>query len=426
MSDEFEKKSGSKKGILVFLIVILLIAAVAGGIYLIKQKKTGEPEAIVEKTVNSLFETTEKTSEKPVRVGMEITASVTGSDANVKLVNSILKEIKLKTTTEIDVSKKLFNSNVVIAYSDEDIINASAFFQDEKVYLYLKDLYSKYIEINEDVFEDMGVDLESSFDLEKFDVEEFTESFQKIVVNKLKEKDISQEKVELNGANVQKTSLKLTSKDIMEIARDVLKEFNKTQKNDDIEDLIEDLEDEIEEAEKDTSIYAKVDIYTKGGNNDVVKISIAFVEEDQMAIVIDGEKESDKQTVINILVNEDDSNLNDAKKVADITITEESDSKGTIVVKAEIEGITATLNIAYTVEEGITVSPAKVSNSIVITDMTEKDLKEILTNAKKNEFLKALIEQIGGSDIFDYVDEDTKAYTEPHTVDEEEEYEYSY
>ena len=425
MSDEFEKKSGSKKGLLVFLIVIVLIAAVAGGIYVIKQKKTGEPEAIVEKTVNSLFETTEKTSEKPVRVGMELTASVTGSDANVKLVNSILKEIKLKTTTEIDASKKLFNSNVIISYSDEDIINASAFFQDEKVYLYLKDLYSKYIEINEDVLEDMGVDLESSFDLEKFDVEEFTESVQKIVVNKLKEKDISQEKVELNGSNVQKTTLKLTAKDIMEIARDVLKEFNKTQKNDDIADLIEDLEDEIEDAE-DTGIYAKIDIYTKGANNDVVKISIAFVEEDQMALVIDGEKKSDKQTVINILVNEDDSNVNDAEKVADITITEESDSKGTIVVKAEVEGITATLNIAYTVEEGITVTPAKVSNSIVITDMTEKDLKEILTNAKKNEFLKALIEQMGGSDIFDYIEEDTRTYTEPQNVEEETESEYSY
>ena len=404
MSDEFEKKSGSKKGLLLTLVVIVLIAAVVGGIYILKKKKTGEPEAIVEKTVNSLFETTEKTSEKPTRVEMEFTASVSGNDANVKMVNSILKEIKLKTTTEMDLSKKIFNSNVVVSYSDEDIINASAFFQDEKIYFYLKDLYSKFIEIDEDTLEEMGADLESSFDFEKFNAEEFTESVQKIIVNKLKEKDISQEKVELNGSNVQKTSLKLTTTDMMEVARDVLKELNKTQKNEDIADLIEDIEDELKE-EQDTSIYAKVDIYTKGANNDVVKMAISFIEEDEMAVVIDGEKKSDKETVINILVNEDDSNVKDAEKVADITITEDSKNSGTIVAKAEIEGVTASLNVKYKVEEGITVSPAKITDSILITEMKEKDLQEILSNAKKNEFLKAFIEQMGGSDIFDYVEE---------------------
>ena len=58
-----------------------------------------------------------------------------------------------------------------------------------------------------------------------------------------------------------------------------------------------------------------------------------------MALVIDGEKNTDKETIITISLNEESSDVEKVEKVAEVTINKEDKNSGTVTLKVEIEGV---------------------------------------------------------------------------------------
>ena len=161
MEEEFEKKSTKKVGIIVAVILVLLVAAIMGAIILISNKK---PAKIFSKNVEEVFEMTDKELEdvNAGRVELELTAEVKGSNPQVKAMNGILSALKLKVISEYDENQKYFNENVIALYDNKEAINVSAMIQNDKMYFYLKDLFDKYIELDEEYLED--IDLSAIFE----------------------------------------------------------------------------------------------------------------------------------------------------------------------------------------------------------------------------------------------------------------------
>ena len=140
MEENFEKKSNKKIGIIIAVILILVILAiVAGGLVFLNNNK--KPEKIFAKTVEDMFQMSEEEANaRTAKVGLELSADIESTDPEIKAMNQILNAIKINFTTEMDLDKKILNANILATYDDEQIVSLDGLIQDEKLYVYLRDL----------------------------------------------------------------------------------------------------------------------------------------------------------------------------------------------------------------------------------------------------------------------------------------------
>lgn len=399
MEENFEKKSTKKVGIIIAVIVILLIAAAVGGVIYLNSTKN--PEKIFAKTVEDMFEMTEKENAKSGKVELELSADIEANDPEIRAMNEFLKEIKLKSTTEIDVDKKILNENLTATYNGEQVISLDALVQNETMYLYLKDIYSKYIELNEEYLE--GVDLSTIFETTTNTVsEDLLKDIKQIILDEIEKREITQEKVEVDGENMQKSTLRLTPKELSEIVLKMLKKIYEYQPIAELAELIEDLEYEIDYM-SDNKNYVDISIYTKGLQSKLVKAEILLVNvEDDEVIVFELNKKSENETAISIAINEESKKVSGATKIIELTVKEENENKGTITIKMNIEEeYSIALKIKYAVDYNAKIEARNTQNSIDINSLTEADANEMIENIQNNEILYGIIQIIGGSGLFD-------------------------
>ena len=267
MEENFEKKSSKKVGIIITVVVILLIiAAMVGGVTYINS--TRKPEKIFAKTIEDVFEMVEVTDSRKEKAEVELSAELEANDPEVKAINEFLKVIKLKLTTEIDLDKEIFNANILATYNNMQVISLDTLIQNERAYIYLKDLYSKYIELDEEYLE--GVDLSTLFTTPKTINEDLITDIKQIILDEVNSREFTQEKIKLNDENVLKTTLRLTPKEVLEISIKMLNKINEYENIPEFEKAIEDLKMEMEYLDE-TENYLDISIYTKILKNKLVK-----------------------------------------------------------------------------------------------------------------------------------------------------------
>lgn len=430
----FEKKSS--KRLWIIIAAILILAAIAAGVFFFINSKK-KPENIMKQVVQDVFDFTEKKEEEisSERVTVELTADIDSDNADIKTLNPIIKACKLKSTTEIDIAKKLFNENLIAYYDDDEIINADVLLQKEKLYLYLNDIYSKYIELLDinDVKELLEDEYGISFDMDtlsKYSEEMFDkkllDDIEKIIIDKINSTEFEQEETKLNDQKVTKTKMKLTSEETTKLMIQILNKVNEYQKNDELADTIDELEEEMEYAEFDPSDYIEFTVYTQGAKNDIVKFTVNMISgeetianieyneenDNKSSFIISAEntlmgctfKEDGNKTTIDFVINPYETKLETAITVLTITITEENENEGLISISFDTENFAglideeinfaATLNIKYKIEPNVKITERDTSNNIKFDDMTDEDYEEILENLKENPILYSLIQSV--------------------------------
>ena len=103
-----------------------------------------------------------------------------------------MKVIKLKLTTEIDLDKEIFNANILATYNNMQVISLDTLIQNERAYIYLKDLYSKYIELDEEYLE--GVDLSTLFTTPKTINEDLITDIKQIILDEVNSENLHKKK----------------------------------------------------------------------------------------------------------------------------------------------------------------------------------------------------------------------------------------
>ena len=201
---DFEKKS-KKKGLIIFIVILAIILLALGGGYAYL-KIANKPEKLFGKLIDEAFELKEDV--KSYRMELGIAASVNTDNEELK---AIIEGLKVKSITEIDLNKKIFNENLKISHEDNSIIDLNALIENDKAYIYSKDLFSKYIQIPE---EDVG-DLKNVFTQTDTDNKALENDFKQILKDELKPERLSQENVTLNGKRTTKSTLKLTAKETL-------------------------------------------------------------------------------------------------------------------------------------------------------------------------------------------------------------------
>lgn len=400
MEEKFEKKSKAKVGVIVFIIILLLAAVVVGAIYISSKKK---PEKVFEDAIADIFEMSEREKEslggedlKSARLELELSLDVKSDDAEIKAVNEIIKAMKLKSTTEFDIEKEIFNENIILTYDGDEVINADGIIQDESIYFYLNDIYSKYIKVEEEYLE--GIDISEIFKTNTMSQnEEMIDDIKEILMDEISSREFEQEKVELDGKNVKKSTLKLTPEELAKIAIKVLNKVNEYPLSSEMNELIDSLIEELENLEsEDSENYLEISIYTKGLKNSIVKVECNIIDaeyEEVMAIEIN--KEDDDKTVINLKYNDESTSTKNAKTMLKLEIAEKNENEGTIKVIINIDEETSiSVNLKYKAEYNVNIKKNNTSNSINISDITEEDLNEMYENVQQNEILNSILQLI--------------------------------
>ncbi len=401
--ENFEKKS-SKKTLRIVLLVLLILAIAGAVTFFAFNKVNSKPEKIFDKAVNQMFEESDKIKEyKTASVELDISAEVKtiGNNLNpetatqIKMISAILKDANLHTEIQVDLEKKLFDWVIVAQYENKDVINLEAIIQDEKVYFYLKDLYEKYIEVPTEYLED--IDLGSIFQTSKVD-EKLAKDVEKILKSKIENSELETEEVEIEvlgkDKKVNKSSMKLSVKELEDVCYDILDKVNEYQEDIEIKEAIADMQEVLKDSEE-TENYMNIDIYSEKTGNNIVRVDIALVnKEDDEVILIRAVKTDDKTWEIVFSINEDSTDVKDVTDMIKIVLKEENENEGKIsfTVMFEEEGMEATLNVKYKVEYNKDIEKKNIKESISAEDMTEADLMEIYENAQKNEILKSIID----------------------------------
>lgn len=401
--ENFEKKS-SKKTLKIVLLVLLILAIAGAVTFFAFNKVNSKPEKIFDKAVNQMFKESDKIKEyKTASVELDISAEVKtiGNNLNpetatqIKMISAILKDANLHTEIQVDLEKKLFDWVIAAQYENKDVINLEAIIQDEKVYFYLKDLYEKYIEVPTEYLED--IDLGSIFQTSKVD-EKLAKDVEEILKSKIENSELETEEVEIEvlgkDKKVNKSSMKLSVKELEDVCYDILDKVNEYQEDIEIKEAIADMQEVLKDSEE-TENYMNIDIYSEKTGNNIVRVDIALVnKEDDEVILIRAVKTDDKTWEIVFSINEDSTDVKDVTDMIKIVLKEENENEGKIsfTVMFEEEGMEATLNVKYKVEYNKDIEKKNIKESISAEDMTEADLMEIYENAQKNEILKSIID----------------------------------
>lgn len=405
--ENFEKKS-SKKGLKITLLVVLVLAIIAAVVYFafFFNKPEAKADEAVNDVVGQMFEETEKTREKmkdvkSAKMEIEVSGGINTSKsadsqlaAQMALVSEILKSAKLNANVAYDLDKKILDSEISVKYQGTDVITAEAIFQDGKLYGYLKDLYSKYIELPID---ELDIDVSEFENLLKAAEtnENMVKDIEEIIKAKISNSDIKTEETEISIAGkdtkVNKSTLKLSVKEIEDVLNEILGKVNEYQTEAEVKNMITELQEEMKNGVE-TENYANIEMYTEKSANELVKLDVALVNvESEEVIVVNAQKE-DKTWKISFGMNEDSTNTADATTLMEIEVTEENENEGKISITVIAEGIEVTLNVKYKVELNANVSKKNISNSIKAEEMTDADTQEILENIEKNEILKSIVE----------------------------------
>jgi len=416
---KFEKKSSKKVAITILIILALLIVtAVAGILYL---NYTRRPEHVFSQSIENVFEPLEKdTNERKAKLDLELSMEIESKDLEIAMANEMLKSLKLKSITEVDLDKKIFNETLQASIAGQEIISADALIQNEKMYFYLNEIYSKYIEIPEEYFG--GEDLSTIFEINnEVPEEEVIKDIKQILIDEVSAKEFTKENVELNGEKVQKTTLKLTPKEVLEITVKVLEVYNGYMESEETTEVIEDLKEEIKYAEA-TENYMNISLYTKGLKNNIVKAELIMVNmEAKQVVCIEINKKAESETSIKFLMNENDVKISGVHEMFEIIIKEDGENQGTVELKMKVTNdvdTIVTIKVKYAFDYNAKIEKRNTSNSIIIDDLTEEDYAEMYENIENNAILYSIFGQ------FMYTEDDYSEYEDQYLDDYNYEDEY--
>jgi len=402
----FEAKKSSKGKIaLIVVLLIVLVAAAATATWFVINKANSKPEKVFGKAIEEMFEGAEKESKYTTsKIDLDISGQVktTGNvnsemKTQVNVINAVLQSITLNVQTSVDTENKIADYVVSAKYMGENVVSLEGLIQDNKLYFYLKDLYSKYIEISEDDME--GVDLANIFETATLDPQ-LAKDIKALIKEKIEnsEMDAEEAEIEVKGKDkkVNKSTLTLSFKELMEISEDILEKVKEHTTNKEVKEMITEILEEAESATSTTDIKMDtvIELYTEKTSNKIVGFDIKLINKEIDELMLYSGRMTEKDTwEIEFKVNEESTDVSGAETLIKIIIKEENENEGqvSLVMNISEENLEVTLNVAYKVEYDVDVEKKNVRNSIKANQLTEADAEEIMENIQKNEMLNSIV-----------------------------------
>lgn len=414
VSSEPAPKKKGKGGIIFAIIVILLLLVVTAGLAYYFMYYT-KPEQIYKRLISSTMDqytskskgNDYKTAKSSVKLGVNVEPTSNDIDKNVlQLINNTDIEIN----TQMDVENKRIIADLNSKYNNEDLFNMQMYsnVQDEKTYIYLKDLLNKYIEV--DVDENKTSDGEDYYAKlnDMLNVKNSQQSTEKAV--KIAKKELlkvvkpeycssSKEDVRINDKTVKttKNTLKMTGKQLTDETRTVLNNLKHNEAfvmcfedNDSVRKNIEEALKNINEGNIDENTTIEVNIYTQGLMNKVVKVSVILITENQ-TVTFEITNVEDNKYDFEIKTGDEQKAFNGT-----IYFEEYNDNEGKVVLEFNLEKYgKVAFNVDYSTIYNEPLDNISVRNSVKANELTVADQRTMYTNLQKSKLYEVISKIIG-------------------------------
>ncbi len=377
--------------IIIFIFLVILLAFT---FYVSRS-----PKMIFNNLINKTYKELNSsivTDVKNMKGNISLQTNILSSDDVSSEIFEILNNIYLGADYEIDYENKTTLVKLNTKYDNERLLDADVYLKNNKGYILLKDVYSKYLSTDVDDFDNMFEQVEVTED-HKVVLSEV----KKAIIKSLKSDYFTKEKVDikLNNETVAVTKNSLVLKE--EVAEKIEKDVLISLKNNDKfitslstvtettkDEILTSIEDELESLNSDadsSDTEITMSIYTKGLMNDLVKMDLVVASEGEKT-TIEFTEETDNN--YSIVLNGAGSTVNGSIKLLENT---DETTKVEVSLTDSTSGTTIGLTIGMSIKYNAELTNVDISNSVDANTLTEEAADEIMTKLLENKGIQNLM-----------------------------------
>ena len=378
----------NKKWIPILVGIILILILIAGFIFY----KTISSKNIFKVIIDNSFNYLENSfvEYESAKGTFSLKASGNSKDTSTNKAFELINKIDLSGSYGIDYENKIINLDIKSNYDSQKLVNANIYMESGNSYIYLEDIYDKYIKVPINDYDSLFTNMDK-----KEDYKIVLNSVHNAINNSLKDEYFTKKKVTVDGKKVNKNTLKLNKNTYTTIKKDIINSLLNDNKfldsyskisDQDVNEIKENLNDAL--VEDDDFEEMDLSIYTKGINFEFVRFEISNASNQ---IVI-----SSNDDIYNFEYFEDEQVIYDGSIKVDIG---SNDVTYNISLNDKEENISTDFTIKNSVEYNKKVTQMDVSNSVNLDDITNKEMNEIYFKILGSDGISKLIQDIQGSDF---------------------------
>lgn len=392
----YENKETKKSNIkwLLPIIIIVLLVGIIGFIFYISRS----PKVLFNSFINKAYKELNNNIVNDINSisgTISLQPNISTKDETNEIFE-ILNNVYINAEYEIDYEKKEALVKLDTQYEKEDLLDLDVYFEDEKGYVLIKDVYDKYLSTDVDGFDDMFEKVEFTDD-HRIVIEEAKKSITKSLKSEYFEKETTEIKVGGETISVAKNSLVIDRETAKQLEIDVLtylkdndkfvsslSNVEKESENyiiDSIDDRLKELEDK--DISGDDEII--ISIYTKGLMNEIVKLEVEMdVEESEISLSLT--EESKNNYSINIISGE-------ITYIGSVKILDNNSDNSTVQfsLTEKESGSTIGFSVGMSVKYNTELTNVDISDSQSADSLTEEESNEIMVKLMEREGIVNLI-----------------------------------
>ncbi len=375
-----------KKGILIVSILFVVFVLLGTVLYPIVVTKPKKVFTTAIDKVTSLAKQTTKEDLQLYGGSFSFQMDLTSNDKNAQKVLDILNQIQLGFTYKVDYEQEKMVIDLYTDYKKKDLLDLSIYFHNNDAYIFLQELYDKYIQVEAEGLEEL---FSSQDKMEEYQIvlEQVKNAFHK----SLKDKYFTKEKTTLTIGNkdtkVTKNIFHLTEENLEEIVLAFSEELdNETfltnyaslsgKSEDEIRDTLENLKNEPISLEEELEII----LYTEGIKNDFVGIEFSDVS-DTFTLL----KESATNYSYKIKA--------DRTSIMGTITLEKKDNDIKVVLTISNEELSGNISFSFTNEEDITIEDIDRNKVVAANAISVEDQEKILNALQEKDGIKELLQE---------------------------------
>ena len=404
-------KTKNKKGLVAIIIAIILVLAIVAGAayyFMVYTKPENILKRVVGESLQSYEGSIEESDYKTINTKIGANVKVTPNEENkdTKDIIDLINALYVSLNIQVDNEQKQILTKIESKYEDENLLNMDAYVDVEKkeTYMYLKDLYDKYIEaeMEDESYETLDELFENTYTQEqKGNLKKALKIIRKEMENTIKTEYCSSEKqdITIDGktSKATKNTISMTYKQFKDELITLFtnlkdnKEFiNCYEKTDEVtknlEDAIKTLQDE-EDIDENATI--KVSVYTTGILQNIVKVDFEVQSEDETTLIEINKKDNENYEFKITSENETVS--------GNINIQKQDDKNRKVKIEIDVPEfgkVELNLDINYEIDGEL--EKVDTTNSIAADEITQSDYSTIMKNLEKTK-LYELINKYSGN-----------------------------
>lgn len=377
---EIRKASrGNAAPIIIVILVIVALAVLAffGGKYYLSSKNS--IKIFIDTSLNKLENNIAGSGTTSGDLTININGDTTSKEGKIF---KILNNLDLNIIYDIDTKKNITDVNIKTNYYSDELVDANIYIEDGNIYLYLNELYSKYIKYN------YKKDNSNSNKISNDDYKIIVSSIRTALNESLKEEYFTKSWTKVNGKSVNKVELLLDDKNIKIINENIINNLKNNNKfissfrritNKEETEVKKLLDNEVEKINNNKYLDTKISLYTS-----ITKFVMLEVSNKNVQATINS---NDNGFVYKVADKENNNTYNGTFKIdiKDDNITYSNITK---------DDSSLEMNFSGTIKHNTKIEKKNVSNNILLEDITDREYKEILSKIFNNKAFKRISEDI--------------------------------